>query len=79
MTYRFRKTILLNKFGLNKKSLPSIFKNVLINKYNVHIAVIAEESATVVDQSKIDALNSQMESEQAKYDALLIELESLQS
>jgi hypothetical protein len=54
-------------------------KNVLINKYNVHIAVIAEESATVVDQSKIDALNSQMESEQAKYDALLIELESLQS
>lgn len=54
-------------------------KNILINKYNVHIAIVAEESATAVDQTKIDALNSQMESEQAKYDALLIELTSLQS
>ena len=54
-------------------------KNVLINKYNVQIAVIAEESATVIDQTKINDLNSQMSSEQSKYDALLLELESLQS
>lgn len=54
-------------------------KNVLINKYNVQIAVIAEESATVIDQTKINDLNSQMSSEQSKYNALLLELESLQS
>ncbi len=31
MLYRFRKTILVNKFGLNKTKLSIIFKNTLIN------------------------------------------------
>ena len=31
MLYRFRKTILINKFGLNKTKLSQIFKNILIN------------------------------------------------
>ena len=31
MLYRFRKTILINKFGLNKTKLSIIFKNILIN------------------------------------------------
>jgi hypothetical protein len=31
MLYRFRKTILISKFGLNKTKLSQIFKNILIN------------------------------------------------
>ena len=53
-------------------------KNIVINKYNLHVAILAEEAANPVDQTKIDALNNQINAEQAKYDALLVEYNSLQ-
>lgn len=53
-------------------------KNIVINKYNLHVAILAEEAANPVDQTKIDALNNKINAEQAKYDALLVEYNSLQ-
>jgi hypothetical protein len=53
-------------------------KNIVINKYNLHVAILAEEAANPVDQTKIDALSNQINAEQAKYDALLVEYNSLQ-
>lgn len=52
-------------------------KNVVINKYNLHVAIISEEATTPINQDNIDALNSQISAEQARYDALLAELASL--
>ena len=54
-------------------------KNIVINKYNLHVAILAEEAASPVDQTKIDALNNKINAEQAKYDALLVEYNSLQA
>jgi hypothetical protein len=53
-------------------------KNIVVNKYNLHVSIIAEEAADAIDQTKIDALNIQINAEQAKYDALLVELSTLQ-
>lgn len=52
-------------------------KNIVVNKYNIHVAIVAEEAADPVDQNKINALNNQMSAEQAKYDALMVEYSSL--
>jgi hypothetical protein len=54
-------------------------KNIVINKYNLQVAIIAEEASNPADQGKIDVLNAKIASEQAKYDALLVELETLQA
>jgi hypothetical protein len=53
-------------------------KNIVVNKYNLHVSILAEEAAATIDQTKIDALNTQINAEQAKYDALLVELSTLQ-
>jgi hypothetical protein len=53
-------------------------KNIVVNKYNLHVSILAEEAADPIDQIKIDALNNQIDAEQAKYDALLVEYNSLQ-
>lgn len=53
-------------------------KNIVVNKYNLHVSILAEEAATTIDQTRITALNTQIDAEQAKYDALLVELASLQ-
>ncbi len=52
-------------------------KNIVVNKYNIHVAIVAEEAANPVDQNKINALNNQMSAEQSKYDALMVEYSSL--
>ncbi len=53
-------------------------KNIVINKYNLQVSIIAEEAAETIDQTRINSLNSQINAEQAKYDALLVELSTLQ-
>lgn len=53
-------------------------KNSVIKKYNIQVAIIAEEAVSEVDQARLDSLNEQMASEQAKYDALAAEFASLQ-
>jgi hypothetical protein len=53
-------------------------KNSSIKKYNIHVAILAEEAATQIDQARIDSLNEQLTSEDAKYNALIGELDSLQ-
>jgi hypothetical protein len=53
-------------------------KNSSIKKYNVHVAILSEEAATQIDQTRIDSLNEQLTSEEAKYAALVNELNSLQ-
>lgn len=53
-------------------------KNSAIKKYNIHVAVLAEEAAIQIDQARIDSLNEQLSSEDAKYNALIVELDSLQ-
>jgi hypothetical protein len=45
----------------------------------LQVAIIAEEASSPADQGKIDVLNAKIASEQAKYDALLVELETLQA
>lgn len=53
-------------------------KNIVITKYNLHIAIISEEAADPINQDNINSLNFQISAEQAKYDALLAELTTLQ-
>ena len=53
-------------------------KNSSIKKYNLHVAILSEEAATQIDQARIDSLNEQLTSEEAKYNALLNELAPLQ-
>ena len=57
--------------------LDQHIKNIVVNKYNLHVAIIAEQAADAQDQSALSILNEKMAAEQAKYDALLVEYSSL--
>lgn len=58
--------------------LTQHIKNSSVKKYNINVAILAEEAATQKDQARIDSLNEQLTSEEAKYTALVGELNSLQ-
>lgn len=60
-----------------KAILDQHIKGIVVNKYNLHIAIIAESAAEVRDEANIALLNQKMEAEQAKYDALLVEYTTL--
>lgn len=48
-------------------------KNIVVNKYNLHVALVAEQSATNPNEVNISNINADMASEQSKYDALMAE------
>lgn len=52
-------------------------KNIVANKYNLHIALIEESASQNPDGAAIAGLNSKIDAEQAKYDALMVEYQSL--
>jgi hypothetical protein len=52
-------------------------KNIVVNKYNIHVALIEESAAEAPDGGIISGLNAKAAAEQAKYDALIAEYESL--
>lgn len=60
-----------------RQILDQHMKNIVVNKYNLHVAIIAEQAAGHEDPSALAILNEKMSAEQAKYDALLVEYSSL--
>jgi uncharacterized protein YlxP (DUF503 family) len=52
-------------------------KNIVINQYNLHVALVAEEAAATPNEVAISNINNDIASEQAKYDALMAEYNSL--
>ncbi len=57
--------------------VESHIKNALVNMYNLHISLIAEQAKENPNSDIVNSLNEQMSSETAKRNALMIELENL--
>lgn len=52
-------------------------KNIVVNKYNLHVALVAEQSAATPNEVNISNINADIASEQLKYDALMAEYDSI--
>ena len=63
MLYRFRKTILLNKFGLNKTKLSLIFNNILINNKLKHLSLLN----VIINKKLYFDLNKKVKKHSKKY------------